>query len=466
MFIVASIYGIKNIISGRRKYRYAYIEMQRKNGKSQLVTQLAIYHLLTDVDAQVVVSQNSREQVKNVDFKKIKQFASQLDSKQKHLIHYYNSIKFGSNELIVTASDSKKLDGLNASFCLIDELHEQPDNSLYNVLKSSQGGREEPLLVTITTAGFDTESFCYSLRSYCVDILSGQKKDDSQFAIVYTIDSEDDFENTDIWIKANPNLNVSIYSDFLESEVNKAVNNASERQGVLVKNFNRWLKSNNLDVWIEDKFIDQQMKDIELTDKLFEDAECIVGVDLASVSDITQVSFLFNIAGTPTFINRYYIPEDSVNSNVNRQIFKEAAQNNEIIITSGNVTDYDYILKDILKVNETNPIKALYYDRYNSTQFIINATEAGLNCKPFSQMPGSLNKPLKEFERLIKSGNLLIQRNSLTKWMISNVLIDVNKMGNYSMDKKSKSKKIDGVQAMIDAYGGMLESPIYDYNIY
>lgn len=466
VFIVASIYGIKNKKNNRRKYRSAYIELQRKNGKSQLVTQLAVYHLLTDTDAQVIVSANSREQAKNVDFKKIKQFASQLDPKQKHLIHYYNSIKFGTNELIVTASDSKKLDGLNASFCLIDELHEQPDNSLYNVLKSSQGGREEPLLMTITTAGFDTESFCYSLRSYCTDILSGQKKDENQFAIIYTIDSEDNYEDSSIWIKANPNLNISVYSEFLESEVNKAVNNTSERQGVLVKNFNQWLKSNNLDVWIEEKYIDQAMKDYDFSNQLFKNEECIVGVDLASVSDITQVSYLFYVGGVPTFINRYYIPEESSNSNVNRQLFKEAAQNDEIIITSGNVTDYDFILKDILKVNETNPIRAIYYDKFNSTQFIINATESGLNCKPFSQMPGSLNKPLKEFERLIKSGGLLIQRNSITKWMINNVTIDVNKMGNYSIDKKSKNKKIDGVQAMIDAFGGMLESPMYDYNIY
>jgi phage terminase large subunit-like protein len=119
----------------------------------------------------------------------------------------------------------------------------------------------------------------------------------------------------------------------------------------------------------------------------------------------------------------------------------------------------------MIKVNETSPIKKVYYDKFNSTQFIIDATEACLDCEPFSQMPGSLNKPLKEFERLIKSGRIRIQRNNITRWMIGNVVLIINKMGNYSIDKSSKGKKIDGVASMVDAFGGLLQSPIYNYDI-
>jgi len=404
-FIICNIYGIKRKDNNKRKYRNGYIELARKNGKSQLVTALSMYHLLIDNDAQVIVSANSKEQAKNVDFKKLKQFALQLDPKQRELIHYYNSLKFGTNELIVTASDSKKLDGLNPSFCLIDELHEAPDNSMYNVFKSGMGSRPEPLLVTITTAGFDTESFCYELRTYCTDILSGVKKDDTQFCIIYTLDEGDDFSNPDVWVKANPNLNISVQSDFLGSEVLKANNNVSEKSGVLVKNFNKWLKANTIEEWLDEDTISYSLQDIDFSDEKFKDAECIVGVDLASVSDITAVSYLFSVDGYKYFINKYYIPEDSINSKKSIMAYKEAAQSGYINITPGNVTDYDYILSDIIKVNEHNPVKSIYYDKYNSTQFIIDATEAGLKCVPFSQMPGSLNKPLKEFERQIKSKN-------------------------------------------------------------
>lgn len=463
-FIISNLYGLKRRSNNKRKYKYAYIELARKNGKSQLVTALAMYHLLIDVDAQIIISANSRDQVKNVDFKKIKQFAKQLDTKQKHLVHYYNSIKFGTNELIVTASDSKKLDGLNSSFCLIDELHESPDNKMYNVLKSSQGGRSEPLFVTITTAGFNTESFCYSLRSYVVHILFEQKNDEAQFGIIYTLDVDDDYNNSDLWVKANPNLNVSVYSEFLESEVNKAENNDTEKAGVKVKNFNLWQKNNSVKEWIDEVYFNDALQDIKIED--FNGYDCLVGIDLASVSDITSVTYLFIKDDYVYFFNRYYIPEDSVSSNINREMYKEASALKHIYITQGNVTDYNIILKDIIRQNEITSIQHIYYDRYNSTQFIISATEEGFQTTPFSQTPGSLNKPLKEFERKIKNNRIRIERNSITKWMLSNVILNINKFGNYSIDKTSRSKKIDGVASIINAFGGWLENPITGTNVW
>ena len=465
-FIIANLYGIIRSDTKERKYQSAYIELARKNGKSQLATGLSMYHLLTDPDAQVILSANSKNQVKDVDFKKVKQFSHQLDPKEKHLVPYYNSIKFGhSNELIVTASDASKLDGLNVSFCLIDELHEAPNGLMYGVMKSSMGSRDEPLLVVITTAGFDTESFCYQQRTYCTDILSWQKTDDTQFAIIYTIDADDDFTDEQVWAKANPNLNVSVKVNYLKGEVNKASQNASEKASVMVKHFNKWLKNNTLDIWIDESYVLASMRDIKITDEMFRDQDCIIGIDLASVSDITAVTYLFRIDGMTYFFNDYYIPEDSINTNVNIVSFKEAGARGELNITPGNVCDYSRILRDIQSVSEYVNIKSINYDYHNSTQFIIEATEAGFNCIPYSQLPGSLNKPLKEFERLIKSDCIIIQQNSLTRWMFSNVLLLVNRMGNYSIDRSSKSKKIDGVASMIDALGGLLQSPIYNFDV-
>ena len=466
-FIVVNLYGVREKATGERKYKQGYIELARKNGKSQLATGLSMYHLLTDIDAQVIISANSKDQAKNVDFKKIKKFCKQLDPKEKHLIPYYSSIKFGDNELIVTASEASKLDGLNGSFILIDEFHEAPDNSMYNVLKSSQGSRDEPLLVIITTAGFNTESFCYTLRTYGTDILSGMKTDNSLFVLIYTLDTDDDYTDENLWVKANPNVKISVKVSYLRSEVQKAVNNAAEKSGVLVKHFNRWLKANTMDEWIPEVYISDAMKPLALTDDIFKEQQCIVGIDLASVSDITSATYLFNPGGTPHALNQYYIPEDSVNTNINLVSFREAGANGEINITPGNVCDYDYILRDLVHARDVIgiDIKALYYDKFNSTQFIISATEAGFKCVPFSQMPGSLNKPIKEIERLIKSGNFVIARNSITRWMFGNVIIVINKLGNYAIDKSSKSKKIDGVASMLNAYGGLLESPIYSFDI-
>lgn len=463
VFIVVSIYGI--YIDGERKYRSAYIELSRKNGKSQLATALSMYHLLVDPDAQVILSANSKNQVRDVDFKKVLQYAHQLDPKKKNLVPYYNSIKFGTNELIVTASDASKLDGLNVSFCLIDELHEAPNGLMYGVMKSSMGSRDQPLMIVITTAGFDTESFCYSLRTYCTDILSKMKTDESQFCIIYTIDQDDDFEDESVWQKANPNLNVSVKINYLRSEVNKAVQNSAEKSSVLVKHFNRWLRSNTSEIWIDEAYVIPSMIDLKITDSFFYGKECIVGIDLASVSDITAVSFLFNIDGVIYFFNKYYLPEISLNTNINIVSFREAGARGDLNITPGNVCDYDLILRDLESIRDHVNITLINYDIYNSTQFIINATESGFNCKPYSQTPGSLNRPLKEFERLIKSDLMRIERNALTKWMISNVVLVINKMGNISIDKAGKNKKIDGVASMVNALGGMLSNPIYNFEI-
>lgn len=465
-FIICNLYGLKNKETDLRKYRFAYLELARKNGKSQLVIALAIYHLIFDTDAQVVVSANSLRQIKDVDFKKVKQFSDQLDKKQKHLVQYYNSIKYGSNELLVTATDASKLDGLNISFCLIDEFHEAKNNKLYNVFKSAMGNRDEPLFLIITTAGFDTESFCYSQRTYYKEILAGAKKDEEQFVMIYTIDSDDQIStgNTDIWLKANPNLGVSIKHSFLNSEVNKALNNEVEKPGVMVKNFNCWLKNNTLDIWLPESIIFNSMKEIKIEDLKGYEMWC--GVDLASVSDIAAVSYMIQLDGNIHFFNEYYIPEYSMSTNINRNMYKEAGDLGYINITGGNVIDTDYILKDILDRHKNNFIRELHYDKWNSTQFAIDATEAGLLLKPFSQLPGNLNKPLKEFETLIKRGHIKIQNNSITTWMLGNVVLKINDMGNYKIDKSSKSKKIDGVAAMINALGGYLESQNVSFNVY
>jgi phage terminase large subunit-like protein len=465
IFITVAIYSLYRVSNNTRKIRYAYLEMARKNGKSQWADALAIYHLLADVDAQVVVSANSKDQAKNVNFKKCKSFASQIDKKKKHIRHYYSSLKYKDSELIVTASDASKLDGLNTSFAIIDELHEAPNNLMYNVIKSSMGSREQPLFVCITTAGFDQQSFCYQLRTYCTDILSGIADDPSQFAIIFTLDDDDDYTNKDCWRKANPNLSISVYPDFIESEVNKATNFEAERNGVLVKNFNRWLKANSDEDWLSEDVVVASMQNITLSDPMFKEMPVWVGVDLSSVSDCTSVTYMIPVENQIYFFNEYYVPEDSVNTNINKDKFRNAAALGQMNVTSGNVCDYDRILADIQKVNMSHAVQMISYDKWNSTQFVINSTQFFI-MQPYSQNAGSLNKPIKEFQRLILSGNIILQNNIITKWMISNAIIKTNSMGNQSIDKSSRSKKIDGVASMLNSLGAYLESPRYSFGVY
>ena len=302
------------------------MELPRKNGKSQLIIALAIYHLIFETDSQIVVSANSREQAKLVDFKKSKEYCSQLDANKKTLKQYYNTIKFMNNELIVTASDAKRLDGLNASLVVIDELHEAKNADMYNVLKSSQGSRKNPLLIAITTAGFDSESFCYSLVEYSQKVLAGDIVDDSQFNLLYTLDEFDDYTDYKNIAKANPNLGVSVREAFIIDEIKKGIQNPIEAFNTKVKYFNIWLTAKNYDEqYIDLEYVNKCFnKSITITDEKFKNCDGVyIGVDLAAISDIAAVSYMFWIDGKYYFFNRYYLPENNQNSIIMNQKYKE-----------------------------------------------------------------------------------------------------------------------------------------------
>src|SRR5665647_65958 len=297
-----------------------------KQACTMFLTNLDRPDLIFDNDSQVIVSANSREQAKMVDFKKSKEYCTQLDANKKVLKQYYNSIKFMNNELHVTASDAKRLDGLNASLVVIDELHEAKNADMYNVLKSSQGSRKNPLLIAITTAGFDAESFCYSLVDYSMKVLDGSVVDDSQFNLLYTLDVDDDYTDYRNIAKANPNLGVSVNESFIIDEIKKGIQNPVEAFNTKVKYFNIWLTAKNYDEqYIDMVYVDRCFnKSITLKDELFKNLDGVfVGVDLAAISDIAAVSYLFHTGSKYYFFNRYYLPENNQNSIIMNQKYKE-----------------------------------------------------------------------------------------------------------------------------------------------
>jgi phage terminase large subunit-like protein len=467
-FQIFLLCNIKALFSKKKKtlkYRIIYIEIPRGNAKTQLISWLSILELLTGTDAQVVYAANTTKQAMEVGFDKIKKLIHQIDPQEKYIKVYYNRIVYGDNKLIITSNESKPIDGLSGSLMCIDEYHEFQSTQTFDVLKSSMVKRSDNQLFIITTAGFNLESECYKMRQYSIDILSKKFKDESQFSLIYTIDDGDDFNDKRNWIKANPMLNISVNEDVINQEVIKANQNPAEKPSILVKHFNIWLKNKTEYGYIDKKYIDKASKQINIKD--FKNCDLYCGVDLSTVSDISAVSFMFSKDDKFYFFNKYYLCEDSIENNVNKNLYKQAINNNQIKITSGNVIDYDEILSDIIDVNNEYQIIKLGYDKWNATQFAINATNEGIYLEQYSQLSGNLNKPLKEFERLIKSGNIIIEDNLLTKWMFDNVVLKLDERnGNYSIKKNSRNKKIDGVASMINALGVYLDSPSYGINIY
>ncbi len=465
-FIVANLYGFTWKQTGLRRFRSAYLEVARKNGKTALAAALCLYHLLGDGEggAEVLLAANSKDQAK-IGYKHCRGFTKKLDPKEEVLTTFRADILFEQTESVlkVLAADSSKMDGYNCSFGFIDEFHAAINNLVRNVIKSSMAMREQPLLITATTAGFDLTSPCYELRTVATEIIAGIKTDDNFFSIIYTLDDKDDWTDPKVWKKANPNLGVTVNKDFIAQQVLEAQNNPSDEAGVRTKNLNQWLASS--DAWLQDKYIIEATREITLEE--WEGADVFVGVDLASVQDLTAVAYLFIKEDKYHFNVDYYLPLDGLDTRLDKELYRQWVRSNDLIITPGNVTDYEYITRDIMKIDETCTIHHVAYDPYNATQWAIDATEIGLPLEPYSQTVGNFNKPTREFERLMMSGQVVINDNPATRYCLRNVQLKTDWNGNVKPHKGlSERKKIDGVIAMLQALAMYLEHGIPGAGVY
>ena len=303
------------------------------------------------------------------------------------------------------------------------------------------GMRNNPHLCTITTAGFDKTLPCYKLRSTSIEILNKLKTDDSMFIAIYSLDDKDNWTDKDNWVKCTPNLNVTVTSKYIKEQVQSAINNPSEEVGVKTKTLNLWCDV--ADVWLPESYIVRASKDIHLED--FRDCECYIGVDLSATSDLTAVSYLIEKDNIYYFKTDYYLPESALVDKPDRETYKLWKQQGLITITAGNVTDYDYITNDIVAASNILNIQKIGYDKWNATQWAIHATEIGLPLEEYPQTMGNFNRPTKELERLILSGNTVIDNNEITRWCFRNVELKSDYNGNVKPNKGIKSKKIDGV---------------------
>lgn len=464
-FIIANIVGWYWKDGNTRRFTSSYIEVSRKNGKTALAAALCLYYLIADGEdgAEVDLAANSKEQAK-IAFEFCSSFSKQLDPKGKYLKPYRDNVQFALNnsKLKVFAADDSKLDGFNASFGLIDEYHAAKNSKVRDVIKSSMGMRNNPHLCTITTAGFDKTLPCYKLiRSTSIEILNKLKTDDSMFIAIYSLDDKDDWTDKDNWVKCTPNLNVTVTSKYIKEQVQSAINNPSEEVGVKTKTLNLWCDV--ADVWLPESYIVKASKNIRLED--FRDCECYIGVDLSATSDLTAISYLIEKDNTYYFKTDYYLPESALVDKPDRETYKLWKQQGLITITAGNVTDYDYITNDIVAASNILNIQKIGYDKWNATQWAIHATEIGLPLEEYPQTMGNFNRPTKELERLILSGNTVIDNNEITRWCFKNVELKSDYNGNVKPNKGIKSKKIDGVIAIIQALGMYLTVPHYSNEI-
>ena len=460
-FIVCNIFCLYRTDTRRRKYKTAHISVARKNGKTTLAAVLGLFALIADGEpaANVIMAANSREQA-HLDFDAASAFARQLDPKKKNLKVLRNEIVFQKNNanLKVISADASTGDGLNPSMVILDELHEAVDSKLFDVLRSGQGFREQPLMLSITTAGFRIGGFCNQYEDYCKEVLMGLKVDDTIFALLYTLDDGDDWTDEVNYVKSNPNLGITVKTDWLLEQVNQARNTPSLEVGVRTKNLNTWVSSSS--VWIPEQYVRKCLTKIDMSEFIKKNNYLVyVGFDLAAVSDLTALTFLFIDPETEEywFKNFYYLPKGALEGKFNSELYKMWSQKGYLILTDGPTTDYNYIKKDVLYWYNHLDIQGIFYDAWNSTQLVNDLINEGLPMVAFSQSIGHFSRPTKEYERLVLSEKVKLDDNPINRFCHDNVELKVDMNGNCKPTGDHNAKKIDGVISQLTALGGYLD---------
>lgn len=453
--IVRDLFGIVKE-DGNRQFLTAYIEIPKKNGKSELAAAIALYLLYADNEASAEVygaacDRNQASIVFDV-AKQMVQMSRPLEKRSKimgatkRIVNYSNA---GFYQVLSAETGTKH--GLNVSGLVFDEIHAQPNRHLYDVLtKGSGDAREQPLFFIITTAGTDRNSICYELHTKALDILNGRKKDTSFYPVVYGLSDEDDWNDEANWRRANPSLGHTIGIDRVREAYQQALDNPAEENVFKQLRLNMWTSSSV--AWIPEHVYAKGNDPIQY-DSL-KGRSCYAGLDLSSTSDITAFVLVF----PPRFEEENYIvlpffwlPEDTLELRCRRDhvLYDVWECQGYIKTTEGNVVHYGFIEKFIEDLSEIYHIKEIAYDRWNATQMVQNLEGMGLTMVPFGQGYKDMSPPSKELYKLMMEGKIQHGGHPVLKWMGQNVVMRQDPAGNIKPDKEKSVEKIDGIVALI-----------------
>lgn len=460
LWLISQIFGWKWKDTGYRVTRKVFLMISRKNGKTAICSALSLAAMVGDGQSgqEIDIIANNSKQA-GICFDQIKNYAESVDPLRKIFQTYRSEIRvpYFKSKIQVLSSESMGLDGWNSSVVIFDEFHAQKNWDLYNVMKSSQAAREQPLMIVLTTAGFLIgEAYpCYSTWETCIDILRKDKQDDAYFSAIYQLDEGDDWQDEECWIKCSPSLDQTVFRQFMREELTAAKNNVSLENGIRTKTLNEWRQSEN--VWLHYELLKSNMQPmtVEEMSNLPNVSYAYIGVDLSAVSDLTALSLMVESDGKMYFKSWAFVPEDCLLSGQNAMRYRDWQKMGYIDVTDGNVQDYDYILSKIREIDSVIPIAGVYYDQWNAVQFAVNATNIGLPMYPYSQALGNFNRPTKMFELLLKKGDIVMDYNTMVLWCFANSTLKYDFNDNCKPIKAdTKNGKIDTVIAMLQALGG------------
>ena len=455
--IIRDLFGILKP-NGYRQFNTAYIEIPKKNGKSELAAAVAL--LLTCGDgeqrAEVYGAAADRQQASIVfdvaaDMVRI---CPALNKRVKILASQKRLIYEPTNSFYqVLSAEAYSKHGFNVHGVVFDELHSQPNRKLYDVLtKGSGDARMQPLFFLITTAGTDTHSICYEVHQKAQDIIDGRKIDPTFYPVIYGADDTEDWTSPKVWKKCNPSLGETIGIDKVKTACESAKQNPGEENSFRQLRLNQWVKQAvrwmPMDKWYKCAFA---VREDDLIGRV-----CYGGLDLSSTTDITAFVLVF-----PPFdeddkyiiLPYFWIPEDTLDLRVKRDHvpYDVWERQGYLQTTEGNVVHYGYIEKFIEQLGKKFNIREIAFDRWGAVQMVQNLEGMGFTVVPFGQGFKDMSPPTKELMKLTLEQKLAHGGHPVLRWNMDNIFIRTDPAGNIKADKEKSTEKIDGAVATIMA---------------
>lgn len=457
-WVFMNVMGFKMKDTGFRRFRVCHLEVARGNAKSTMASQMCLYFLALDnpngnhistvatkrEQARIVLDSARAMANKNVSFLRktgVDVFAHTITHKK-------------SNSVVrALSSDHGSLDGLKDVLAVCDELHAM-NRAVFDVIYSGMSKRKDSLLMCITTAGSDTNSVGYFQTQFAKKVSTGEVQDESFFSAVYTLDEEDDWADENCWIKANPNLGVSVDIDSLRAKVGKALVTPSDVGNIRIKHMNQWISEANafFDVRSWDACEDRNLR-IEN----FRGKNVKVGLDLASHIDITSIGYVFKDKDMYYIFDKSFLPEDTLAQKKN-PFYDNCVDAGELLVTKGAAINHENIKGHLLEAKKDFRLDECYYDPWSATQLAQELSEK-IEMVKFSMNVANLSEPMKKLDVLIRTGKVRHNGSSLLRWCLGNVVAKEDHNGNVFPRKPHEKMKIDPIIAILMALAGWLAEP-------
>ena len=451
-FIAGSIYGWVDQ-QGHRRFRTAFIELGKGNGKTPLAGLIGLFGLMFDgeVQPEIYSAAVTREQA-GIGFLDAKNMAEASPELAMRLEIGEHNIRFRDGFFRTVSSEGRSLDGKRPHVSLLDEIHEHRSPLVLQKMRAGMKARRQPLVFEITNSGNDRRTICWEHHEHSRNVLEGNVVDETWFAFVAGLDEGDDWTDEAVWPKANPGLGTILPITYLREQVREAQNIPSAEN--LVKRLNFCIWTEQAERWLPMQKWDLCTGRIDLD--ALRGEPCFIGLDLASRYDFTAAAFWF--PRQRVVIPRFWIPEDMDHRNEQeRELFRTWARMGFIRLTEGNITDYDVVRAELLDEALLYQAEEIPYDTWNATQIATQLQAAGATVVPMQQGGADMSEAAKELAAMVVAGTLVHGNHPVLRWMASNVAVKEDLQGNLKLDREKSGDRIDGIAALVMAISrGML----------